>query len=368
VAMIYGLDRAITYGAHWAKYRAGSAVVAFGEFWSTTSIGGLHWPLWLLAVLVTGLGFFFLRGRPAPLDGHRATCALLGAGLCALVVVLGVQIKNSSDGALVSTRNFYGVLSVYEYDKDKPDSHYYLLQHGRITHGIQFAAPDRARMITSYFGARTGLGLALRQFPRQQNQRIGLLGLGVGTITAYGKPGDYIRVYEIDPEVKKIAEKPFSYLALSQAKIDLVMGDGRLSMEHEPPQNFDFIIMDAFSSDAVPVHLLTREAFAIYTRHLKPDGAILVNISNRYLNLRPVIENAAREFHFESHHIECEDGSDDEDEGAWWLYGSSWMVLSKNREFMLNSALRTAASPGASQPNNIPLWTDDYTSMFRVLQ
>ncbi|MCX6952012.1 MAG: fused MFS/spermidine synthase [Verrucomicrobia bacterium] len=368
LASVYGLDRALTFGATWARYRSDPGFSRVADFWSASQVAGLHWPLWVLAGLLFGLGFVLLRRRPAALDGHRATCALLGAGLCALVVVLGVQIKNSSAGALVSTRNFYGVLSVYEYDKDRPDSHYYLLQHGRITHGIQFAAPDRERMITSYFGSRTGLGLALRQFPRQQNQRIGLLGLGVGTITAYGKPGDYIRVYEIDPEVKRVAEKPFTYLARSSAQIELVMGDGRLSLENEPPQNFDFLIMDAFSSDAVPVHLLTKEAFEIYTRHLKPDGVILVNISNRYLNLRPVVENAAREFHFESHHIECEDGSDDEDEGAWWLYGSTWMVLSKNREFMLNPALRTAASPGSPGPNGIPLWTDDYTSMFRVLQ
>ena len=224
-------------------------------------------------------------------------------------------------------------------------------------------------MITSYFGPQSGLGLALRQFPRQQNQRIGLLGLGVGSIAAYGKAGDYLRIYEIDPAVKQIAEKPFTYLADSRAKVEVVMGDGRLSMENEPPQNLDFLIMDAFTSDAVPVHLLTKEAFAIYQRHLKPDGVIIVNISNRYLNLRPVIENAAKAIAFKVHHIECEDGvgGDDDDEGAWWLYGNTWMILSKNEAFMARPALTSAASPPA-KPNTIPLWTDDYSSMFRVLQ
>src|SRR5690606_260580 len=154
--------------------------------------------------------------------------------------------------------------------------------------------------------ANSGLGLALRHFPRQQNQRIGLLGLGVGTVTAYGKPGDYIRIYEINPQVKQIAETPFTYLAHSEAQVEIVMGDGRLSMENEAPQGFDFLIMDAFSSDAVPVHLLTKEAFEIYQRHLKPDGVILVNISNRYLDLRPVVENAARLFGFKSHTIDSE--------------------------------------------------------------
>jgi len=224
-------------------------------------------------------------------------------------------------------------------------------------------------MITSYFGPRSGLGLALRQFPRQAHQRIGLLGLGAGSIAAYGKPGDYLRIYEIDPAVRDLAYQPFSYLATSAAKIEVVMGDGRLSMEREAPQQLDFLIMDAFTSDAVPVHLLSREAFAIYQRHLKPDGVILVNISNRYLNLRPVIENAVRTIGFQAHHIECEDGvggEDDDDQGVWWLYGNTWMVLSKNEEFMSRPALRHAASPPAPA-NTIPLWTDDYSSMFRVL-
>jgi spermidine synthase len=261
------------------------------------------------------------------------------------------------------------VLSVFEYEKDRPDSRYYLLQHGRITHGLQFASPQRAKEITSYFGPGTGLGLALRQFPRQQNQRIGLLGLGVGTVAAYGKTGDYMRIYEINPQVKEIAEKPFNYVALSAAKIDIVMGDGRLSMENEPPQNFDILIMDAFSSDAVPVHLLTKEAFEIYLKHLKPDGAILVNISNRYLNLRPVVENAAREFKLECHTINSEDGGGSEnDEGSWWLYSSTWMILSRNQEFMNRSALRYASAPATGDEPKVPLWTDDYTSMFRVLQ
>jgi spermidine synthase len=260
------------------------------------------------------------------------------------------------------------VLSVFEYERDRPEAHHYLLQHGRITHGFQFAAPDRAPLVTSYFGPTTGLGIALRNFPRQQQQRIGLLGLGVGTVTAYGKPGDTIRIYEINPQVTEIAKAPFTYLAHSAAKIELVMGDGRLSMENEPPQNYDFLIMDAFSSDAVPVHLLTKEAFEIYVRHLKPDGVILVNISNRYLDLRPVVENAARVFGFHAYAIDSEDGGLDEEDGGWWFYAASWMVLSKNMEFLGKDALRTAANPPVAPRADVPLWTDDYSSMFKILK
>ncbi len=367
LAGLYGADKALDRGVAWALRHGVMTHDVADRYWNAALFVGGHWPWWLLAGLVVA-GLIFLRRRSAqPADWHRVTCVLLGAGLAGLGVVLGMHIHDTSSGNLVSVRNFYGVLSVQEYSKEDPNSHYYLLQHGRITHGIQFADPGRARMITSYFGPRSGLSLALRNFPRQQNQRIGLLGLGVGTIAAYGKPGDYLRIYEIDPEVKRVAEKPFSYLATSEAKIDIVMGDGRLSMEREAPQNLDFLIMDAFSSDAVPVHLLTKEAFEIYERHLKPDGVILINISNRYLDLRPVVENAARAFGFPAYQIESEDGSDDDEEGAWWFYASTWMILSKNQEFMARHPVRSAASPTAAR-NNIPLWTDDYTSMFRVLQ
>jgi hypothetical protein len=369
VAAAYGAEKGTVAALEWLRLRDGLRPSPFLEYSGWMRVERYHAVLWLAAGLLVlgGLGWWRRRGREV--NWHLMTCSLLGLGLLALATALGVQIHTSSQGAVMSARNFYGVLSVFEYEQDRPDSRYYLLQHGRITHGLQFASPERAREITSYFGPRSGLGLALRNFPRQQNQRIGLLGLGVGTVAAYGKPGDYIRIYEINPQVKQIAESPFSYIARSEANVEIVMGDGRLSMENEPPQNFDVLIMDAFSSDAVPVHLLTREAFAIYERHLKPDGAILVNISNRYLDLRPVVENAAREFKFQSHTINSEDGGADENgDGGWWLYASTWMILSRNTEFMGRAALQHAATPATGNYDAIPLWTDDYSSMFNILQ
>jgi spermidine synthase len=194
------------------------------------------------------------------------------------------------------------------------------------------------------------------------------MGLGVGTLAAYGRAGDTVRIYEINPQVVDIARRPFRYLELCPAKVELVMGDARLSMENEPPQAYDVLIMDAFSSDAVPVHLLTREAFAIYQRHLKPDGVILVNISNRYLDLRPVVENAAREFGYESLHFDSEDGMAEDLEGGWWYYAASWMVLSKDQALMNRESLRRAASAPVPPRKDIALWTDDYSSMFRILK
>jgi hypothetical protein len=368
IATLYGANQTIGWVLLWWRDQNAALSGPLWRAWSATQVKGVSWlGVALLVALVAG-AVWWARRRGRAVNWHGLTCALLAVGLVALSVALGRQIHDSNRGALFSARNFYGVLSVFQYQEDQPESHYYLLQHGRITHGIQFAAPEKAKMITSYFGAHSGLGLAFRHFPREQNRRVGLLGLGVGTLASYGKPGDYFRIYEINPQVKDIAEKPFSYIARSDAKVDIIMGDGRLSMEQEEPQNFDILIMDAFSSDAVPVHLLTKEAFEIYTRHLKPDGVILVNISNRYLDLRPVVENVAKVFGFRTHHIESDDGSyEDEDGGGWWLYAATWMILSKNDAFMDRDALRQAASPPMAERKDIPLWTDDYTSMFKVL-
>lgn len=366
---VYGLDQWSLSGIAALRHREAVEGTSPLSFANWNQVERLRWIGWVLAALLLGGGALLWQRRGRAIRWPLVGCGLLTAGLGVLVVALSLQVRGALRDSVLSARNFYGVLSVFEYSDSGSASRYRLLLHGRITHGLQFSAPERAREITSYFGPNSGLGLAFRNFPRQQNQRVGLLGLGVGTITAYGKPGDTFRVYEINPQVKQIAENPFTYVANSRAKVDLVMGDGRLSMENEPPQNFDILIMDAFSSDAVPVHLLTKEAFEIYQKHLKPDGAILVNISNRYLDLRPVVENAARAFGFQAHHINCEDGmgGDGDDEGSWWLYASSWMVLSKNEEFMNRNELKWAASPPAPA-NKIPLWTDDYTSMFKILQ
>ena len=360
---VWGLQLAAAGSGSWLRgegWLSPSASFAWDDF------ARKGWVVWALAGgIVLGVGFF-RRGKSW--NWHGSVCGILAVGTVALAFSLGLQIRNSSRGAVVSGRNFYGVLSVFEYEKENPLSHHYVLQHGRITHGLQFTAPDRAAQPTSYFPPRSGLGLALRNFPRQENQRIGLLGLGVGTVAAYGKAGDVMRIYEINPQVVDIARKPFTYLALSKAKIELAVGDARLVMEREAPQNFDFLIMDAFSSDAVPVHLLTREAFEIYQRHLKPDGAIIVNISNRYLDLRPVVENAARLLGYDVLSIDSDDGAGEDEDGGWWFYAATFMVLSKNKEFMSREALRAVASPVAPARTDIPLWTDDYASMFKILK
>ncbi|MES1194702.1 MAG: fused MFS/spermidine synthase, partial [Opitutus sp.] len=208
-------------------------------------------------------------------------------------VLMMIQVHSEARYAIATSRNFYGVLKVFEHSPEDPKSHYYSLVHGVTAHGLQFAELPQATWPTTYYGASSGVGLAISHIPHATGRRIGLVGLGTGTVAIHGKEGDTVRIYEIDPQVERLARSRFRYLELSPAKVDVILGDARLSMERElanrESQQFDVLALDAFSSDAIPVHLLTVEAFGIYLSHLKPDGVIAVHVSNRYLELRPVV-------------------------------------------------------------------------------
>ena len=167
------------------------------------------------------------------------------------------------------------------------------LVHGTITHGLQFLAPDRRRFPTTYYGRQSGVGLAILN-TRHSAQRVGVIGLGAATLASYGRPGDYYRFYEINPLVIEVARKQFTYLSDCPAKVDVVLGDARLSLDREPSQQFDVLAVDAFSSDSIPVHLLTLEAFRLYFRHLRPDGVLAVHVSNTHLKLEPVVGRLAQ--------------------------------------------------------------------------
>jgi len=240
--------------------------------------------------------------------------------------------------------------------------HHFLLQHGRITHGLQFVEAAEAVWPTTYYGAESGIGLAVHTLPTA-DRRIGLVGLGTGTMSAYGQAGDYLRIYEINPQVKQLAMSRFTYLAHCPAKVEIALGDARLSMEREPPQHFDLLVLDAFSSDAILVHLLTKEAFALYERHLSTNGIIAVHISNHYLDLEPVVVNLARHFNYRLASI-----SFDETEDEWWLYSSTWVLLTRNEEIINAPAIRVASSKVNTNSVKVPLWTDDFASLFQILK
>lgn len=274
-------------------------------------------------------------------------------------------VARSETPVLSASRNFYGTLKVYDYNAGDAEDNYHLLLHGATTHGLQFTDPKKAVMPTSYYADSSGVGRAIRSLP-EGPRRIGLVGLGTGTLAVYARPGDTMRIYEINPEVEKLARSQFKYLEYCPGKVEIAMGDARLVMEQEVAekrtQNFDLLALDAFSSDAIPVHLLTKEAFEIYLKQIKPDGVIAVHISNRYLNLRPVVEKLAEHFG-----LQCVTISDD-NEPEWWVYATTWMVLSKNKAIMDNEDIRGAADEPEPANRNFPLWTDDFASLYAIMK
>lgn len=284
------------------------------------------------------------------------------SGLVVLGLVWGLLIISVELDKVSMTRNFYGVVRVEELHRKNEFKDAYQLSHGNTVHGLQFVHLPGALIPTLYYSDESGVGLAFRCLSRQPNRRIGLVGLGAGTLSAYGRAGDLFRYYEINPEIQRLAETRFTYLKHSPSRVEVVRGDARLSLENEPPQQFDLLVLDAFSSDAIPVHLLTREAFALYLRHLNPDGVIAVHLSNRYLHLWPVVQGIANNFHLERVHLSWKAPS-----SHWWLGDSSWALLSYNSEFLKCNPILKAANPSSTNAVKALLWTDDFTSLFPIV-
>jgi hypothetical protein len=198
--------------------------------------------------------------------------------------------------------------------------------------------------------------------------RVGILGLGIGVLSAYGQPGDVIRYYEINPEVARLAEGEggyFNFLNDCPAQTQIVLGDARISLEQElaagQPQHFDLLVLDTFNSGSIPVHLVTREAFAVYLQHLNPDGIIALHISNNYLDLRPVIWKIADEFDLGT--VVIENPRDNERASL-----SIWMLVTRNRDFLNQPAIANRASLRRMDLANFRLWTDDYSNLFQILR
>jgi SAM-dependent methyltransferase len=281
----------------------------------------------------------------------------------ALGAVLLLQSRRAKRDTISTSRSFYGVLRLFEMNQHT-QYHAYELTHGAITHGLQFTEPPHVARATTYYNEASGVGVVLNHFPRQTNRCVGMVGLGAGTLATYGRPGDTFRFYEINPEVEWLAQTRFTFLRNSAANVEVVPGDARLSLEREPSQQFDVLVLDAFNSDSIPVHLLTREAFEIYFRHLKPDGVIAVHISNRHLNLLPVMVGVAKQFHLMMMEIAW-----DEPARPSWLSSSDWVILSRNQPFMQSQEMLSHATVMPERDNeNAILWTDDYASLFRIIR
>jgi SAM-dependent methyltransferase len=307
---------------------------------------------------------------------YRARRKPAWLGLIALAVGLSANLfvtsREQSKNVYLMVRNFYGVLRVedriapgivtmkgkYGPSADE-DLHYRELLNGTIDHGMQFLSPARRREPTSYYSPDSGIGIALQAAAWQGPLRVGVIGLGAGTIAAYGRSRDSYVFYEINPLVLQIANREFSFLRDSAGKINVQLGDARLSLEQEKPQNFDVLAVDAFSGDSIPVHLLTREAFTLYFRHLKPDGVLAVHISNKYLDLQPVVEAAAETLNKKAYVI---DNAPDTHRG---IHHATWVLLGSPQGF---EGKEQIAKAGTILGGHQQLWTDDYSSLLRVLK
>ena len=256
-------------------------------------------------------------------------------------------------------RNFYGALRVKEYDTGL-DNECRSLIHGTVTHGLQFTKPERSREPTTYYGRSSGVGLAMAMLegvPR----KVGIVGLGAGTLATYAEPGDLYRFYEINPLVLDLAQKEFTFLEECEGKTEVLLGDGRLLLEREADQHYDLLVVDAFSGDSIPVHLLTVESVRLYFRHLKKDGILALHTSNTHLDLRPVVERIADRLGKKTFCV-INPGEEEKE-----IYGSDWVLLTSSEDLSENPLF---LGQGAALPERpwIRAWTDDYSNLFQILK
>jgi SAM-dependent methyltransferase len=288
----------------------------------------------------------------------------VGAACFAVVFLLfiGNQTYVSARSYRLVERNFYGVLRVFGVSNLRTGEYQRVLQHGFIRHGVQVLKPEeRRRDPISYFGPFSGIGLTFYHLRDEPNLKVGILGMGIGTLAAYARPGDLFRFYEIDPLVVDIAQREFTYLEDSPGQLEVVLGDGRLSLEREPPQQYDVLVMDAFSGDSIPVHLITKEAFELYFRHLKPDGILAVNVSNRYLRPELVVERIAAALGKPARIVR----SSDRPEEA--LTEAHWVLLTDRPGFYEAEMMKIAARPLPTR-EGMSVWTDNFSNLLKILR
>ena len=219
----------------------------------------------------------------------RITAAISCAVAAGVLVASYTYVSSYQESARAMVRNFYGGLRVIEYDEGTEDEARTMV-HGTVIHGKQFTAPERQRERITYYGPGSGVGLAVKAL-RRSPLRAGIIGLGAGSLAAYAERGDVFRFYEINPLVEMLARTEFTYLADSRGRTEVILGDGRLSLERERGQDYDLLVVDAFSGDSIPVHLLTTQALELYFRHLKPGGILALHITNTHLDLAPVVDS-----------------------------------------------------------------------------
>lgn len=300
---------------------------------------------------------------------------LVGSFATGVVVAAGAfvwQAAEQLEDAVAVRRGFYGILRVDKTNADSEKGAAHYLMNGRISHGCQFLRKDRSRLAVSYYGPTSGMGLAVRSLRRRRDDwgapvpmRLGVVGLGAGVSAAHGRKGDTIRFYEINPAVVEMSRRYFTYCKDTPAKMTIALGDARLSMERERQRGdngrFDLLVLDAFTGDSIPLHLLTKEAFAVYWYHLKPDGILAAHISNRYIDLKPLVRGLARLAGKKAVLI-SDDPKDDH------TYSSStWVLVTSNPDVLRWKPIRSASEPWPKDGPRRLVFTDDYANLFKLL-
>ena len=358
---------------HGELYRLRPAPSRLTAFYLAVSAGGALGGL-LVAVVAPlaftgyyelGIGLVVL----ALLAAVRLATLNIWARYASLAVLLGIAACAAYDGfryqrdVLVASRSFYGVLRVKEYGTPGEEGHLRRLVHGAIMHGEQYLHESSRRMLTTYYHEDSGIGAAIRSLGKRP-ARVGVIGLGTGTIAAYGQPGDVYRFYEIDARVIRVAQEEFTYLGDSPAKIELALGDARLALEREAPQGFDVLAVDAFSSDAIPVHLITREALGVYLKHVKPNGIIAFHLSNRFLDLIPVVARLAREHG--AHIVLVSDDPDEEEDPR--RSRTDWVLVSRDPAALKRKTIVERSAAEIEDRAAWRTWTDDYSNLIQILK
>ena len=358
---------------HGELYRARPAARHLTAFYLTLSAGGAIGGLLVAVVAPLAFNAHYELGLAlialALLAAVRFAPVNRIARWASLGVLLAVAACAAYEGArfqkdvLVSERNFYGVIRVKEYGAPGEAYHLRRLVHGVIMHGEQDMTDGGRRKPTTYYQPTSGVGAAMAARQAKGAIRVGVIGLGTGTLAAYGRKGDVYRFYEINPQVIRIARSEFTFLSDSPAGIEMALGDARLNLERESPQGFDLLAIDAFSSDAIPVHLITTEALGAYLRHMKPGGIVAFHVSNRFLNLVPVVARLAKEHG--AHVVLVSDRGKDGDHNHTT---TDWVLVSRERKALEAPEIQAAAPEAPEEKDDWRTWTDDYSNLVQILR
>jgi len=361
-------------------------MVCHGELYRMRP-GPRHLTTFYLMIAVGGaLGALAIGlGAPVVLHGYYelaitlVACALLFAwrtrgatwwltsgalAVCAATTTFCIyQLREYRADMRVMVRNFYGVVRTRDFPEPP---RFRAMYHGAINHGGQFLDAAYRRLPTTYFSRTSAYGRVFQSLPASP-RKVGIIGLGAGALAAYARRHDVFRFYEIDPQVAAVAMTEFTYLRDTAAQIEIVLGDGRLSLERESPQHYDLLAVDAFSGDSIPMHLITRQAMAAYVRHLKPDGAIIFQATNRFVDISPVVERLAAEFGYTA--VLVSDALDNvNSEGVeYWTSHTDQIIVTRNSALLGAQPVRSVARVLTPHPG-FRVWTDDFYNLLHVLK